>query len=430
MAIFDFLKNKNIYINTGVNKIYTFYGRGKDLKKRFFKLEGKIVTDVEYFMSGKQTTDFNHCMKQIEFYTNLITRRKSYKIIDDLYYLERGKFKLEIKDYNGAISDFNKAIELNSSSIPKIKKYKEVAISLLGKDFVITENAKSDYLTDENENIKLKHSSPLQTNIISLNLFSAEIRFFLNKQIKLKIDELIQQKHKYLYDELIGIVDAGFPIDSNNAPTIKEEINEEFISIFRSFNKEQIIYLFKFIDFIFIYSKQHELIELLIYIKYLHDEYGAKIYFNNGHEINKFKTFDDFDELKIVFDIITLLKNNQRLFNYVETVKSRMIIGKIKSEQELSGIIGKEFILDNYIKMDEEFKKSIKVNEQNKQFIEFQLANGEIKIYCDELSKILNEFEDDKFYGFHYIEELYSTYMSIHLCLVGYLLEIEKQLKK
>ena len=89
MGVFDFLKNKNIHNDNGLNEIYYNYGRGS-IKERFFQKNGKPEGIAKcYYKSGGLETEGN--MK------NGVVQPFSVK-----FYYKSGQLKIESKGYNDA----------------------------------------------------------------------------------------------------------------------------------------------------------------------------------------------------------------------------------------------------------------------------------------------------------------------------------------
>ncbi len=118
MGFFDFLKNKNIHNDNGLNEIYYDYGKGS-IEARFFKKNGKLEgVSKHYYRSGELEMEAN--MKNGEaqfpsvkfFYKSGQLKVESKGINDDqfegthLYYYESGQLKREDYVKNGKILSY------------------------------------------------------------------------------------------------------------------------------------------------------------------------------------------------------------------------------------------------------------------------------------------------------------------------------------
>jgi hypothetical protein len=87
-------------------------------------------------------------------------------------------------------------------------------------------------------------------------------------------------------------------------------------------------------------------------------------------------------------------------------------MGHFSSQQNLADILNEEFMLDNYIdNATEELGFS---GEKFEKILEMTFAAKMMTFDIEYLSEILNEHEENKFYGYDYIYEIFSTYGIIY----------------
>ncbi len=244
----------------------------------------------------------------------------------------------------------------------------------------------------------------------SIRLFSPKVRFLLNGLIINKIQESIPQKNTSEFVNLIKLVNQILPVDNSNEIDENIEIYDLINAEIALFNNEQTLLLQRLFSVLIIYSKQFLYVDLLIYVIELINKFGIEI--SNDIE-------NDINETEIVFEIVERLKAKFSIFNFVETLKSRLYSGIIKNEQELSQIIVNEFSLDIFLEEDDEIKKAMQgLDVQMKRAFEMIRAAQMIRFDVDYLATVLNEYDDDRFYGFDYIENYHTIYSSIYNCLI------------
>jgi hypothetical protein len=240
-----------------------------------------------------------------------------------------------------------------------------------------------------------------KAEIRSLNLLPSDLRLNLNHLMKSKIQENILQKNTQEYELLIELIDTLFFIDVEN--TEIKNIKDSTKCLIESLNKEEIYWVIRFFHDIIKYSKQYYYFELIISIIELINEFEIEI--TNS-------LFDEIIDLRSSFEIIKTLKNNLKLYNYVLSIKVRMKMGHFSSQQNLADILNEEFMLDNYIdNATEELGFS---GEKFEKILEMTFAAKMMTFDIEYLSEILNEHEENKFYGYDYIDEIFSTYGIIY----------------
>jgi hypothetical protein len=129
------------------------------------------------------------------------------------------------------------------------------------------------------------------------------------------------------------------------------------------------------------------------------------------------------NELKDIDTLIniksTLKDFNEKTFIYIESIKNRFITGEIINELNLKKVIENEFSLDIYISesiISNENKNQLKEKFDTK--FDMFMAAASIKIQVDFLAETLNEFENNRFYGFDYIENYHTIYGLLYSSLI------------
>lgn len=245
---------------------------------------------------------------------------------------------------------------------------------------------------------------------VSIKLFSPKIRFLLNGFIINKIQESIPQKNTSEFANLMKLVNEIIPVDNSNEFDINIQTYDSVKAEIALFNNEQTLLFQKLFTVLIIYSKQFLYVDLLVYLIELINEFELKISDDLENDVN---------ELEIVIGIVGRLKAKFSLFNFVETLKSRLNSGIIQNEQELFEIIENEFSFNIFLEEDEKIKKATEGLDINiKRAIEMIGAAKMIKFDVDYIATILNEYDDDRFYGFDYIENYHTIYLSIYNCLI------------
>jgi surface protein len=239
---------------------------------------------------------------------------------------------------------------------------------------------------------------------ITLKLLPSDLRLNLNHLMKSKIKENILQKNTQEYELLIELIDRLFFIDVENTEIKNiKDIKDSTKCLIESLNKEEIYWVIRFFHGIIKYSKQYYYFELIISILELINEFEIEI--TNS-------LFDEIIDLRSSFEIIKTLKNNLKLYNYVQSINVRMKMGHFKTQQNLADILSEEFMLDNYIdNATEELGFS---GEKFEKILEMTFAAKMMTFDIEYLSEILNEHEENKFYGYDYIDEIFSTYGIIY----------------
>ena len=260
-------------------------------------------------------------------------------------------------------------------------------------------------LTSKNNNNKTEDESEL-----SIKLFSPKIRFLLNGLITNKIHESIPQKNTSEFANLIKLVNQMLPIDNSNEFDKNIPIYDSIKNEISKFKNEQTLLIQRLFSVLIIYSKKFLYIDLLIFILELIIEIELEISEDSKNDIS---------DIEIVFGTVNRLKAKFGIFNFVETLRSRLYSGIIQNEKELLKIIENEFTLDIFLEEDEKIKKATEGLEiQLKRALEMIGAAKMIRFDVDYLATILNEHDDDKFYGFDYIENYHTIYSSIYNCLI------------
>lgn len=260
-------------------------------------------------------------------------------------------------------------------------------------------------LTSKKNNNKTEDESE-----VSIRLFSPQIRFLLNELITNKIHESIPKKNTSEFANLIKLVNQMLPIDNSNEFDKNIPIYDSIKNEISKFNNEQTLLIQRLFSVLIIYSKEFLYIDLLIFILELIIEIELEISEDSKNDIS---------DIEIVFGTVNRLKAKFGIFNFVETLRSRLYSGIIQNEQELLKIIENEFSLDIFLEEDEKIKKATEGLEiQLKRALEMIGAAKMIRFDVDYLATILNEYDDDRFYGFDYIENYHTIYSSIYNCLI------------
>jgi tetratricopeptide (TPR) repeat protein len=244
----------------------------------------------------------------------------------------------------------------------------------------------------------------------SIRLFSPKVRFLLNGLIINKIQESIPQKNTSEFVNLIKLVNQILPVDNSNEIDENIEIYDLINAEIALFNNEQTLLLQRLFSVLIIYSKQFLYVDLLIYVIELINKFGIEISDDIENDIN---------ETEIVFEIVERLKAKFSIFNFVETLKSRLYSGIIQNEEELFEVIANEFSIGIFLGEDEKIRNATEGLEIHiKRAFEMIGASKMIKFDVDYLATILNEHDDDRFYGFDYVENYHTIYLSIYNCLI------------
>lgn len=244
----------------------------------------------------------------------------------------------------------------------------------------------------------------------SIRLFSPKVRFLLNGLIINKIQESIPQKNTSEFVNLIKLVNQILPVDNSNEFNKNIEIYDLINAEIALFNNEQTLLLQRLFSVLIIYSKQFLYVDLLIYVIELINKFGIEISDDIENDIN---------ETEIVFEIVERLKAKFSIFNFVETLKSRLFSGIIQNEEELFEVIANEFSIDIFLGEDEKIRNATEGLEIHiKRAFEMIGASKMIKFDVDYLATILNDHDDDRFYGFDYVENYHTIYLSIYNCLI------------
>lgn len=260
-------------------------------------------------------------------------------------------------------------------------------------------------LTSKNNNNKIEDESE-----VSIRLFSPKIRFLLNRLITNKIHESIPQKNTSEFANLNKLVNQILPVDNSNEFDKNIQKSESIRNEISKFNNEQTLLLQRLFTVLIIYSKQFLYVDFLIYLIELINEFGLEISDDIENDIN---------ETEIVFEIVERLKAKFSIFNFVETLKSRLNSGIINNEQELYDIIVNEFSFEIYLEINDELNNAFEGIEMPlKLAFEMIGAAKMIKFDVDYLATILNEHDDDRFYGFDFVENYHTIYLSIYNCLI------------
>lgn len=257
-----------------------------------------------------------------------------------------------------------------------------------------------------------KEEFDLELKQNSIDLLPYELRLILNKLINNKIEESIPFKQTSEFVSLINIINNALPIEYQSDLIIhNDETLRKIYKLSELLNSQQKSNLERFWRGAIIYSKIYLYVDLLIYLIELGNFIQLDIM-----DLTE-KVFDDIDTL---VNIKSTLKDlNKKTYTYVESIKNRFITGEIKDELDLKKVIENEFSWDIYISesiISDENKKQFQDKFDNK--YDIFMAAASIKIQVDYLAETLNEFENNRFYGFDYIENYHDIYGLIYKCLI------------
>lgn len=423
MGFFDFLKPKKISLDTAINNVRT----------ELLELKDETMSELYDYNYW-----FDIVINRAETYMSL--RNNSFEI-EDLINLIEGHFE----EYHYRMIE-NKDDEKVDFILPRILAFRKVYFKLaqIDKKIIVSQDLfKLDMITYHafsslygglkftyyditggqsilervfpNYDIRfMKRDLKVvdeDSRLHSISLFPTDFRSLLSGLIKNKIQESFSQKNTSEYVNLIKLIDN---ILSTENQYTKVNHNEETLHILSEFakylNMEQKTSLKRFFIGVVLYSKKYSQIELIIYLVELSNIIKIDI-------IDSIK--NELDELEQIISIKkSLEKININTFQYVESIKSRFLTGEIKDETELKKVIETEFSLDKYVPESEITEDIMEVFQNtNDNSLKIAFSAIFVKIPLDFLGKILNENEDDKFYGFDYIENYYFFYGSIYTCL-------------
>jgi tetratricopeptide (TPR) repeat protein len=304
--------------------------------------------------------------------------------------------------------DISKLDILKFHSISSLYGSIKFALEDITEGMKLVDNLYPDYI--EELSSKSHNNNSENEREESFRLFSSKTRFLLNGLISNKIQESITQKNTSEYANLIKLVNEIIPVDNSNEFDKNIQTYDSVKAEIALFNNEQTLLFQKLFTVLIIYSKQFLYVDLLVYLIELINEFELKI----SEDLE-----NDISEIEIVIGIVERLKAKFNIFNFVETLKSRLNSGIIQNEQELFEIIENEFSFNVFLEEDEKIIKATEGLDINiKRAIEMIGAAKMIKFDVDYIATILNEYDHNRFYGFDYIENYHTIYLSIYNCLI------------
>jgi hypothetical protein len=423
MGLFNFFQPKKIGLNNSINNIKTKLSELTDPAK------GNLY-DYNYWFEiviNRAETDIN---TKKSFENKDIVRLSDghyeeyhYRMIDNndeekidfilpriLCFGEIYNKLLEIEKKNIEDRDISKLDLYMFHSVSSLYGAIKFSINDIQNGQNIVERIYPNY--DANLTISNKEEFDLELKQKSIDLLPSELRLILNKLINNKIEESIASKQTSEFVNLIKIIDNVLPIENQSDSILhNDETLTRIYKLSKLLNSQQKSTLERFFYSTIIYSKTFLFVDLLIYLIELSNFIQLDIMDSIENELK------DIDTL---INIKSTLKDfNEKTFIYIESIKNRFITGEIINELNLKKVIENEFSLDIYISesiISNENKNQLKEKFDTK--FDMFMAAASIKIQVDFLAETLNEFENNRFYGFDYIENYHTIYGLLYSSLI------------